>query len=91
VTVYEADSTSTPRLLSLTTNFSFIDQALVGGSNFTAGILMARASWKIQSGGTASLSMITISSSTAVSANVSGNGPRNHPKCLPCALASCSG
>ena len=37
------NSTSMPRLLSLTTNFSFIDQALVSGGNFVAGILMARA------------------------------------------------
>jgi len=43
VTVSETDSTSTHRLLSLSTNFSFIDQALVSGGNFTAGILMARA------------------------------------------------
>ncbi len=37
------NSTSMPRLLSLTTNFSFVDQALVSGGNFVAGILMARA------------------------------------------------
>ena len=36
-------SNSSSRFLDLTTNLSFIDQALVSGGNFLAGILMARA------------------------------------------------
>jgi O-antigen/teichoic acid export membrane protein len=39
----DRQSKSPSRLLGLTTNLSFIDQALVSGGNFTAGILMARA------------------------------------------------
>ena len=43
MTIGEKQAKSASGLLGLTTNLSFIDQALVSGGNFVAGILMARA------------------------------------------------